>query len=526
MARTVKTIDGITRPYYMRYANDRRWLPDTPRFNEYPLPDEPLFSDCGKINEIYRPHIDGALSILLDPDLWEGNEYQKQTAIQLMYQLMIWLYECEDDDMPQLRQSPLDPCVLEQLINGVWVTAFDYGLCLKSSMPTIPQDEIAQNVAPIIEASQEAFNAIESNGLAVEYPNAENSPSDPQNAPKNAILCVAIREYITKLADYIQAMAISQNQPNEPNFGQLLVDWGTTIGTGVSLGISIVNPAFGAGFAWLNNMARVGAGASFLYSASRTTNTTQQFIGDLRNAYFDDGVNPVVIDDDTRNQLICQMYDSLKDKPLTQENFNEALGNFPEATTVEQALKNITNWLFLTNVAYGEFVMVYNQLYIAQQTGAEYTDNDCGCVDPELECGINYNWSTWDATPIDVTFFESYPITAPPVQVAYYPATPFVSHSPFVINTPKTIYQVYELPCNKGISAVWGRLNTNSASAYIETYDGTEWVIRATQTISVSTVSAFRLTISWANTEGIVYQGARVKVITPAPLIDTFRIGL
>lgn len=523
MTNTVKNTDGLTRPFYDRNPEDRRHFADIPRFNEYPPSDKDLFAPCGKISLAWRSHIDGVLSTLLDPDLWQGTDYEKERAVQLMHTLMNWLYECEDD--MQLRQSSVDPCLMEQLVNGVWVPAFDYGKCLKENMPAIPTDVIADNVAPIITASQDAFNEIVTNGLVVEYPNANNSPSDPLNAPKNGILCAVTRDYITKLADFIQAMAQSQARANEPNLAQFIVDWGTTIGTGVTLVGTIVNPAFGAGLAWLNNVARVGAGASFLYSGTRTVNTTGQFVANLRSAYFSEGVNPVVIDDDTRNQLICVIYEGLKDKPLTQENFDDAINNLPASTTVEQALKNVVLWLFLTNTSYAEFVMVYNQLFIAQQTGAEYTDNDCGCSEPPLDCGISYNWLLQDATPPDVTFYESVPFNVVPVEIPYVPAIPIQPASPFVVNQFVSIFQVYEFPCNLPITTQVWRANTNSLTAVIETYDGTDWVERASTTISVGTVSAFKRILNWSNPTNITYQGCRVRVTSPAPRIDTFQIG-
>jgi hypothetical protein len=523
MAKQVKNTDGITRPFYDRQPQDRKHFASIPRFNEYPPPNDDLFGECGKLNDLWRPHVNGVLTVLLDEDLWAGEQWQKERAVELMLYLMQWLFECEDD--MQLRQSATDPCVLEQLVNGQWTIAFDYGKCLKANTPAIPTDIIPENVAPIVEASQTAFDDIFANGLASEYPLAVNSPSDPLNSPKNAILCAVTRDYLTKLADFIQAMAQSQAKANEPNLGQFLVDWGTTIGTGVTLVGTIVNPAFGAGLAWLNNVARVGAGASFLYSSTRTVNTTGQFVADLRSAYFDNGVNPVVIDDDTRNQLICVLYEGLKDNPLTQGNFNLALENLPEANSIEQALKNIVLWLFLTNVSYGEFVMVYNQMMVAQQTGAEFNDNDCGCGEPPIECGISYDWLLQDSPPSDVTFYESVPANAVPVVIPYVPAIPIQPASPFVTNQFVSVYQVYELPCNLPITARWWRANTNSASAVIETFDGAEWTVRDTGAISVGTVSAFKDTLYWANPTNITYQGCRVRVTSSAPRIDTFIIG-
>lgn len=523
MAKQVKNTNGITRPFYDRQPQDRQHFVAMPRFNEYPAPNENLFAECGKLNEQWRPHVNGVLSVLLDSDLWEGQAHEKERATQLMYILMEWLFTCEDDDMPQLRPSSTDPCVMEQLINGQWILAMDFGACLNANMPQVPTQTLIDNIPPILEGTQDVFDAIVANGVTTEYPYTQNSPSDTLNAPKNGILCATLRAYINRLADFIQQMAQSQAEGKAPNFGQVLTDFGLTAGSSWALS-GLLAPVTGGASLWLN-LARVGAGVTLVTNAGRAINSTGQLISDIRTAYFDDNKTAVVIDVDQRNEIICILYDGLKDKSLTQANFDSAVGNLPEDTTIQQKIKNIISILFLSNVTYAEFIVFYNQAMVAQQTGAEFEDNECGCNEPPLECGISYNWLTYDSSPIDVTFYESVPFNALPVRIYPPPMTAIAPQSPFVVNQFVSIYQVYELPCNLPISCTWWRANTNSGSATIETYDGVEWTVRATTDISVGTVSAFKRSMLWANPTEITYQGCRIRVTSPAPRIDTFVIG-
>lgn len=520
-----KQITQLARPFYEHTPQHRQTLAQVPRYNEYPPPDASIFSDCGKLNEQWKPFLTGVLDVLLDESLFEGDELTRYVAQQEIYKAIWWMFDCEEDDMPQLRQSELDPCVLEQLVNGVWTVAFDFGKCLDKAMPKRNVADIVTAVAENQPIYQQTYNDITSQGLEATFPEAVNSPTDPIRDTKNTALCTAIREYVNQIGDLWQRMA-NQTPPSDGSFWDFLKNGALTVGSGIATWLSFANP-IAAAPVWVIRLSQAGGVVNTLYNAGATGNEAYQLINDLRTAAFNAGKVPVTIDDDMRNTIICQMYNGLKDKPLTQANFDAAVQGITAGDNITQAFRAVNQWLFSSNLAYAEFVMIYSQTVAVLGTGASgYSNEDCDCAPPPLECGFNYIFNTYDGLEIpDMTFFQAVPDTSVPVEIPFVPMMDIKPTAPPQENVAVSVYAVSELPCDKPIMLVFGRATTNSGVGQIETYDGTTWTLRASYTISLGTpISTYRQ-IVWANNEGIVYQGARVRSRSAQPRIRQFKIG-
>jgi len=88
---------------------------------------------CFTANTEWAAHICGAVATLLNWTAWEGAEDESDPAVQAIYEFL----KGTDCGMYQLRQSPTNPCVLEQSIDGgnTWIEAFNFKKCLPPLSP-------------------------------------------------------------------------------------------------------------------------------------------------------------------------------------------------------------------------------------------------------------------------------------------------------------------------------------------------------------------------------------------------------
>lgn len=124
------------RPVHIRWPNDRYAQLFQVRKNPLPIPipdihDSPLF--CAMVNGDWLSHVLGVLGVLGELDSWQGDDEQRDAAIQQVERLLADF--AEGCAMLLLRQNPENPCQLEQSADGgdTWTLAFDYSLCVATS---------------------------------------------------------------------------------------------------------------------------------------------------------------------------------------------------------------------------------------------------------------------------------------------------------------------------------------------------------------------------------------------------------
>jgi hypothetical protein len=88
-----------------------------------------------------------------------------------------------------------------------------------------------------------------------------------------------------------------------------------------------------------------------------------------------------------------------------------------------------------------------------------------------------------------------------------------------------TIEYQPEIECNRNVQLTYSRRNTNTCTAYIDTFTTTDgWVERAVNSISVGTVSAFIQTLTWNNNGLVTYEKIRFRIVSPFPNLNKFNI--
>ena len=518
MAKVVKHVPAMQRPYYP-LADEH--LPHTVRLTERTPPLVPLLSDCGKVNQQWSSHIDGALEGLLDEILWAGNDTQKEFAVNSIHELIAWLYDCNEneDEAMELRQSPSNDCVLEQRINGQWRTAFDYEKCFKKVTPIYSPNETIEALTEMIPVLDDLYEDINENGAQVEFPNTGNGVLDPLNDVKNALLCNVITDYLSRLKKFVDS--ITNNSASPPTTDDFFTSMTNILGSGFALIVTIFAPPQIKILAYL---ARAGAGATFAYSAVSNTPTVVGYIQQTRENAFNTGGTTAPPDAEAIKEMACAMFDSMKNKPITLANFNAGVDAIYAPTGVFQAVIDMYRIIMKNNAVFAEFIAIYSQAIIAQQTGANFNEDDCDCVEPPLDCGINYQFLGVEVIPTDITMYQRIPFTGAVV------VTPIVvlqwqrPSPPPVNNQFRELYINYDVACDKPITLMWARGNANSAVAQIQTYDGTNWVVRAGAVLNVGGAGGVPQTLNWANPTAIAYVASRVMVRTSVPFIIQYRV--
>jgi len=519
VARQVKFPLALARPHYVQ-ADEH--LPQMARLTERPPPDTGIFSDCGKVSTQWRKHITGVLDQLTDMTLWAGNDAQKYFAFTEIMKLEAWLYACgEGEEMPQLRQNPIDPCQLQQLVNDNWVLAFDYGLCFEKVMPKYTPNEIGEAIQEVVPPTNEVYDDIVQNGAQVVYPNTGNSPQDPQNTAKNDLLCAVITDYLTRLESYVRALLVSgKTAPTGEDFFESA---GKIVASAFAIVTTIFVPLPIKFLTWL---ARAGAGVNFAVQAAQNAPTVGNYLNNLRTEIFNSTDKNWSPNTEEIKEMACAMYDAMKDKPITESNFNAGVQAIFAPEGIFDSVIQLYRIIMQGQAIFAEFITMYSQGLIAQSSGANFdNEGNCDCDEPPLVCGFNYQWAGVEVIPENITQYQAIPLNTvavviPIVVLAWQQVT-----LPPVENQFRQLFQVYELPCDKPITLMWARGNGNSAQAHIQTFDGTDWVTRASGFRSVGGVGGQAMTVTWANSTSIVYAGARVYVQTSVPYIIQFRIG-
>lgn len=187
---------------------DPQMIPDWQR-HEIPAippdhdPDEQP-GQCYFINHDYIPFLVALLDYYAWPDAFSGDESERQLAasrfVYLQILLMMSSSQClEDNDMYLLRQSPANPCVLEQSIDGgaTWTTAFDYGRCF-ARQRTFTEPELQDIIVNTEVDVQTLVTAYQGNPLNV-FTDGQFDQG-PDDAFRNGGMCYALNLLIIDLS--------------------------------------------------------------------------------------------------------------------------------------------------------------------------------------------------------------------------------------------------------------------------------------------------------------------------------------
>jgi len=146
------------------------------------------------------------------------------------------------------------------------------------------------------------------------------------------------------------------------------------------------------------------------------------------------------------------------------------------------------------------------------------------CSPPPVQCGHNYVWLTQATIPTNIIQYQQVPIGTALVIIPIVPLQWQRVVPPPVNNQFRQLLQVSTYECDKPITLLWARGSANSATGYIDTWDGATWTRRAVDSLGVGGATGITRTLNWANDTGITYLQARVGVQTAQPFIIQFRI--
>src|ERR1051326_6554451 len=169
------------------------------------------------------------------------DEPLRNACLSIAMQMFALLDRCSqgEDDMPIYhRQKPDNPCVLQELQEGVWVDIFDYNLCLSPSLERMTfEDQLireAENAPINAERIMDDFTS-KYTGTSASY-NPNLVLTGEHEDVNRAALCRTIKGIIQRLAD---SSAKAKNEQVENSNRLSLI---------IAVGIGIVAVATAATF--------------------------------------------------------------------------------------------------------------------------------------------------------------------------------------------------------------------------------------------------------------------------------------
>lgn len=300
-----------------------------------------------------------------------------RTAVQISQMFKQLLFEtftitdtCEgNNEMFLLRQSPDDPCLLQQSIDGgvTWLTAFNYALCGAGGGGTTNINiSIAQTY---IQDLRDIYN-IDINLIGAKLGN--------NDASTNSALCHALGVLVRgALSGALERIRSGNNQ-------NLLIQ---AVGGGVAIASAFIFGTPVAGFA-----TAVGVAVGLVASAV-INNMNEQEIEDVLNS-------PTLL-----KELQCCAYQALVNTKPTELSFSQAFSNCtdlsPQASNMIPVLQDVVS----NFDAFLAFMEGANQAYDYAENGI--LGNSCeNCISP---C---YDMS--DLTNIDIILGSQDPLQGDP----------------------------------------------------------------------------------------------------------------
>jgi len=522
MAKVVKNTDALERPFYPSAIPH---LPDVPRVTERPVPQTPILDECGKLNELWIPHVDGVLSVLLDPTLWAGSDTEKAHAVQEIYRLMKWLYLCEENDM-QFRQLG---CDLQLSVNGTWQTI--YTLSVECVSTKVQQGYESGNYNPPSQRGNGDSRTIDN---SVEQATVLND----LNAVWGACLelCESLLDFCRILCDMIEAggdaLGFLSNILESPVSS--VTEWVADDNTGTQRNWSTTGQSkWGVGDnvrtyeQTITEPIRGVSPSKILAMAQRALDIGVAIIRGSFNEDFQEAIAGILFNlltclpDGTRKQngivLTTEKLSQFGDELLAD---SDLIKKFVGVTVKAEELAGGVEFLSFLNLP---------DLFKQYRVGAlvplsTWTVLVDPCSPPPVQCGHNYVWLTQATIPTNIVQYQQVPIGTALVIIPIVPLQWQRVVPPPVNNQFRQLLQVSTYECDKPITLLWARGSANSATGYIDTWDGATWTRRAVDNLGVGGATGITRTLNWANGTGITYLQARVGVQTAQPFIIQFRI--
>lgn len=342
-----------------------------PFFRPVPAPDqEPDDPNhiCVSFNEEWLPVVLGALFSLAYSDRWQGDAATRELATKRAYNLIDIFANaqiCVNEENMRLRQSSIDPCILEISYNNgaTWETAFNYRLCWQGFA-----DEI--NTGQYIETYrqyQEHRAIVEStyDGTPGSLANDAVNDVTPSANLHNA-LCLATTLLVSSLAELGIQIKEEANRQENNTINRIALGFGIAA---LVLTAFVFPPGAALAGTALATYSTFGIGMA---GAALTLSTS-----------FNNADIGIFQDQAVKDDLVCYLNTGWNDTVPTETQFKNALNNHT-LTGDAGELADIASELMQDLAVYQEFLMMVEAGYDESATVAL---PDCPCD----------TWSyTWD----------------------------------------------------------------------------------------------------------------------------------
>lgn len=266
--------------------------------------DEP--TRCYRINEQWAKIVMGWVKWLATMSAWVDAENDLYPAIA-----EILLFTVGENCLDfQLRQSPVDNCIMEQSLDGGqnWTPVFDFSQCL-SIVDGASDTSIVNN---FYNTAFSAFQENVYNNYVNNYVNSitniapELGYGDADDVYRDEALCFALSEFINIVCDTsIEFLSEELNFPENLRNGLLLAGVIAGVIALSATGIGTPAAAILAGYA--------GLWASGIGILSSLTTALIAYYENVEIAPFQDT--------QAREELLCELYDALKGQNLDRDDF-------------------------------------------------------------------------------------------------------------------------------------------------------------------------------------------------------------
>lgn len=523
MAKVVKNVDALQRPFYPQAIPH---LPDVPRVTERPVPATDIFDLCGKVNDLWLPHIDGVLSILLDPTLWAGSDGDKFRAVQEIHKLINWIFKCEEQEM-QFRQTG---CDLEMLVNGTWQTI--YTLSVDCVSTKVQQGYESGNYNPPSPRGGGDSRAIDD---ALEQETILDDLDKVWGASLE--LCESLLDFCRILCDMIEAggdaLGFLSTILESP--ASSVTEWVADDTTGTQRNWSTTGQS-----KWdttggvrtyertITEPIRSVSPSKILAMAQRALDIGVAIIRVTLNEDFQEAIAGILF-----NLLTC-LPDGTR-KPNGIVLTTAKLGQFGDDLLGDADLikKFVGICVKAEAIAGGlEFLSFLRlpDLFKQYNVGALQPRNTWTvlvdpCSPPTEPCGLAYVWLTNAVIPTNIIQYQVVPLGGASVIIPVVPLQWQRVTPPPVTNQFRQLWQVANHPCNQAVEFKWAKGTANSGVAFIFTTKGGVETVRASDSVGTGGNIGVVRTVRWANTLNEEYDSVRVTVQSAQPFIVEVKVG-
>jgi len=364
--------------HYLETLEDVKRKFGTVPFNRWEWPSENIHDEptrCLKVNLEWWPIIAGWLSVLAQPRVWKDVLTKDAHPVEQILELMIG-----ENCMPfQLRQDTVNPCLIEQTLDGgaSWMPAFDLSLCTSIVDGTAGTTTINNFHTSAYTLFQEnVYNNFVNNYISSITDIAPDlGYGDADDFYRNEALCFAL----TRLVDLISEQAIAYFDGLDETANDLrtnLAIAGAIIGIVALAATGVGTPA-----------AVLLASQAALWAAGIGVGT---FLGVALFDHFTDTNRAAYEDLQAREDVVCCLYDNLKSANVNRDVFENAF-TCSGLSANAQAIHDATGILATEDATYSALV---ENMRIGFNSSKLFLLPSCDCAPPGwFWLDVPWEWS-------------------------------------------------------------------------------------------------------------------------------------